>query len=37
VEEPDLRKFDGEVGQQDEHCAVPLFFGRGYLVLYWNQ
>ena len=26
VEEPDLRELDGEVGEEDEFGAVPLFF-----------
>ena len=29
VEQPDLRKFDGEVGEQDEASAGPLF-GKGW-------
>lgn len=33
VEEPDLREFDGEVGDEDEFCAFPLFFCGGHLLL----
>lgn len=33
VKEPDLREFDGEVREEDEHGAVPLLFRRGNLLL----
>lgn len=32
VEEPDLREFDGEVREEDEFRAVPLFGGGGDLL-----
>jgi hypothetical protein len=33
VEEPDLWEFDGEVGEEDEHSAVPLLFrGRDFVL-----
>jgi hypothetical protein len=33
VEEPDLREFDGEVRDEDELCALPLFLcGRDLLL-----
>nr|POF13195.1 hypothetical protein CFP56_10343 [Quercus suber] len=34
VEEPDLREFDGEMADEDELSAFPLFFGGGYFVLW---
>ena len=33
VEEPDLRKLDGEVGDEDEFRALPLFSCGGHLLL----
>jgi hypothetical protein len=33
VEEPDLRKFDGEVGEEDEERALPLFPSGGDFLL----
>lgn len=33
VEEPDLREFDGEVGDEDELRALPLFSCGGDLLL----
>jgi len=33
MEEPDLRKFDSKVGEEDEGGALCLFPGRGDLVL----
>lgn len=36
VEEPDLRKFDGEVGEEDEFGALPLFGWSRYFVLAWR-
>lgn len=33
VEEPDLGEFDGEVGEEDEFGAVPLFADCGDFVL----
>ena len=33
VEKPDLRKFYGEVGQEDEAGALYLLPGRGNLIL----
>lgn len=33
VEEPDLWKFDGEVGEEDELGAFPLFLRRWYFLL----
>jgi len=33
VEEPNLRKLDGEVGDEDEFGALPLFFCGGHLLL----
>ena len=34
MEEPDLRELDGEVGEEDEQRALPLFPGGGDLVLH---
>jgi hypothetical protein len=35
VEEPDLREFDGEVGEENEEGALPLFVGsRDFLLWY---
>jgi hypothetical protein len=33
VEEPDLREFDGEMGEEDEEGALPLFVGGWDFVL----
>lgn len=33
VEEPDLRKFDSKVAEEDELCAIPLFRCSRYLLL----
>jgi hypothetical protein len=33
VKEPDLRELDGEVGEQDEQGALPLFPRGGDFVL----
>lgn len=34
VEQPDLGKLDGEVGQKDERCTLQLLPGGGNLVLF---
>jgi hypothetical protein len=33
VEEPNLRQSDGEVGEEDETGAAPLFGNGGYFLL----